>query len=85
MLLTAQIDVGVAPAPLTTADQDGHGAVIVKNIGGETLWIGPDGVTPATGFPLEPGEAFPADVGGQLVYGVTASGTTRAAVLEVNR
>lgn len=55
-----------------------------KNAGAVTVYLGDANVTTGNGYPLEPGEAWAADLGtGDEVYGRTASSTAEVRVFEV--
>jgi hypothetical protein len=41
---------------------------------GSTVWIGPNGVTPETGFPLKPGEILGPISGISVIHGVVGEG-----------
>lgn len=78
----AQVAVTTTPVQLVPA---ANGGVLVKNIGGTTLYVDFTAtVTAATGFPVDPGESVSVSrtyPGQQQVWAVTASGSTTAAVL----
>jgi len=58
-------------------------SAVVKNAGAVSVFLGGAGVTTAAGYELAPGEPFNADlVAGDVLYGITASGS---AVLHVMR
>lgn len=58
-----------------TRPADGRKSLVVKNTSGAVLYIGGPGVTAANGYPLNAGEAFPADSVGGL-YALSAAGGT---------
>lgn len=60
----------------------GRISLCVYNNGAATIYLGPSGVTAASGFPLPAGGAFCDDVGAQAYYGIAAAGTVEARVLE---
>lgn len=56
----------------------------VYNAGSATVYLGPAGVTTATGYPLTAGEHFAVDLGEfEVLYGIVATGTAEVRVLEV--
>lgn len=79
---TAQVGVA-ASSTLVAAARLGRNAVTVQNLGTTAVYLGPSGVTTATGLLL------PGSVGASVtiptsaaVYGVAATGTQSVAVLE---
>lgn len=83
-LQTAQVTVGTTPVELTAplADTYSNSAIIVQAPAAATLYVGPAGVTPATGFPVAAGTTVSGDLENtERLYGVLASGTGTAYVL----
>lgn len=79
-----RITVGTDPVLLTTGG-DGvspGSAALIKALGAGLVVGGPE-VTATTGYPLDQGEPVPADLRGDRLYGVTASGTVVVAVLRL--
>lgn len=67
--------------PATIAE--GRASIILFNNGSYTVYLGSSGVDVATGFPLEPGDSLPIDVGDDIeIYGITASGSSEVRTLE---
>lgn len=57
-------------------------SAVIKNAGAVTCYLGGAGVTPSDGYELFPGEPFNADlVAGDVLYAITASGSTTLHVL----
>lgn len=60
--------------------------VIVKNTGGASIYLGGSGVTSAAGLELAPGETLNVELmGGDVLYGITASGTVIVSVLKLRQ
>lgn len=78
MFVPAQIPVSTTPVRLTPAgpgSRDGS-AIAIEAPAGADLWLGPEGVTPSTGWPLRAGmrEAYDLEYG-EALFGVLASGS----------
>jgi hypothetical protein len=74
------------PTPLigATSDYKMGSSALIRNRGSVAVFIGGSGVTTATGFQLDPGEAIPVDLDdGEIPYGRVVSGTPICHVLEV--
>lgn len=56
--------------------------VILNPSGNETVYVGSEGVTTGTGFPIAAGGVFNWALSGDSVYGVVASGTEDVHVAE---
>ena len=56
----------------------------VFNNSSVTVYLGPTGVTTATGFPLLPNDYMPLDTNAD-VYAIAASGSNNVRILEVGR
>jgi hypothetical protein len=83
MAVTAsRVTVATTATVVATADADG-GALLVKNVGAATVYLGPADVTTATGFPLGAGEAWGEGnfAPGEKLYGIVATGTVEVALL----
>jgi hypothetical protein len=83
-LSSAQIAVGTTATELTIpeADRQEGAAITITNMGAATVFLGPAGVTTATGFPLAAAATTPLVLGsGERVYGVVAAGTVNVGVL----
>jgi hypothetical protein len=85
VIVTAQKNVGTAATQLTTSDADGYGSVIVQNVGSASVFLGGSGVTTLNGFELKSGASFTADLAGEQLFAVAASGSVAVHVLEVGR
>lgn len=57
-------------------------SLCVYNNGASTMYLGPAGVTTASGLPLPAGGSFCDDVGSQVYYAIVTSGSVEARVLE---
>lgn len=55
----------------------------IYNNGTATIFLGPAGVTTSNGFPLLPGQSISMEVGALVVYGIAASSTVEARVMEI--
>ncbi len=81
---TGQAQVSTTPTVIIPYDLAGK-AVIIRNTGTSTVYIGGSGVTPATGYPLlttdTPMQPLPVN---EPIYGVTSSGTSSIAFIEAN-
>lgn len=80
--LTTAISVTTAATALPTATMTNRASLCVYNAGAVTMYLGPAGVTTVNGLPVPAGGAFCDDVGSQVYYGIVASGTVDARVLE---
>ena len=80
------VTVGTTPTLLDTigeGDDMAGSAVAVQNAGAATIYLGADDVTTATGFPLAAGASMSFKLFGvEALYGIVASGTVDARVLE---
>ena len=85
----AQVAVSSTPAAVFTGWTSGSLAVdmALKNLGPETVYVGPANVTPTTGFPISAGEVHVQAVvgssvtGGRELYAVTAGGGSTLAYM----
>ena len=72
--------VGTSAIDLHKADGDGS-AFIVINISENTVYLGNKDVTPASGFPLLPGDAFSTNIGpATILHGISAVGSNEVRV-----
>lgn len=80
----AQVSVTTSPTPLNTADPDAL-SVLVRLPAAATasVYVGPSNVTTATGVELPAGAAITVDLGGDVLYGIVASGTQTVHVLRL--
>ena len=68
---------------IPTANAEGRACVILYNNGSKTVYIGGSSVTSSDGFPLEPGDSIPIDLGEDVIlYGITITGTSEVRTLE---
>lgn len=88
-IISSRVDVTSAAAVLT---DPAHGSIgdpigcVVKNTGGTSIFLGGAGVTAAAGLELAPGESLNLDLmGGDVLYGITASGTVTVSVLKMRQ
>lgn len=89
-VVATSVTVTTTATQLTGADAGGshdpHGQSLMLQApaGGATIYLGGEGVTTATGFPVAAGEPFTADLRpGDVLYGVVASGSQAVNVLRV--
>lgn len=85
-IVSTRVTVTTSPTvlsdPVYGSLADPIGAV-VKNIGGSSVFLGGAGVTAAAGLELAPGESLNVDLmAGDVLYGITASGTNAVAVMK---
>lgn len=83
-ILSTAVDVGTSATPLPATPVEYRRSVVVYNNGASTIYLGGEGVTVANGMPIPAGTYGPAlDSGvGSIVYGIVATGTVEARVLE---
>lgn len=83
----APVTVATTPTAIhTPAGDDASGAeVVVKNTGGQDVFLGPSTVTTANGFPLAAGATSPTLTlsVGEALYGIVAATTATVRVLAV--
>lgn len=80
--LSSAVSVTTSATLLPASALTNRTSLCVYNNGSATLFVGTSGVTTSTGFPVPAGGAFCDDVGSQPYYGIVASGTVEARVLE---
>lgn len=81
-LVTSSVGTSVAVAEVTcdntvdllAAADAARQSLLLKNISGTTAYLGPVGVTAATGYQVDPGEEFRVDKSTAAIYGITAAG-----------
>lgn len=80
-----RIVVAATPTLLSSAEADPTpgSALLIKNVGSQTVFIGSDTVTSTDGYPLEVGETLASDLAGvrDRLYGRVASGTSELRAL----
>lgn len=83
-LASAAVAVGaVTPAALPGANLHLRRTIAVTNNGDQIIYVGPSGVTTATGTPIAPGGFRSFDVGMYVtLYAIAASGTQDVRTLE---
>lgn len=72
---TSQVAVGAGVAVLVTA---GGADITIRNALNQSVFLGPSGVTPSSGFELPPGASITTDASfgvGDDVYAICAAGT----------
>lgn len=61
-------------------------SAVVKNTGGASVYLGGATVTSAAGLELAPGETLNVDLmAGDVLYGITASGTVTVSVMKLRQ
>lgn len=85
-ILATKVDVGTTATPLPATPLEYRRAVVVFNNGATTFYLGGADVTVASGLPVPAATFAPAlDSGaGSIVYGICASGTVEARILETS-
>lgn len=83
---TAAVTVATTATALGAGGGDGRGYVTTITVkpaaaGSAEVYLGPSGVTTATGLPLGGGISFSLNAG-EALYGIVASGTVAVRVLE---
>lgn len=79
---SATVSVATTATALHASDADGQ-SLLVSNVGAATVYLGPAGVTTATGLPLAAGASVSINslVGGEVLYGIVAASTNEVRVL----
>lgn len=86
MAFTAAAVTVASTATLVVAYDGSEQSTVIRNYGTQSVFLGASDVTTGTGYPLLPGETFPADlIGVSPVYGIVASGTCEVRVAKVAR
>ena len=83
MVLSGARSVGTSASALPASALPARRVLWVYNNGAATIFLGPAGVTTANGFPLLPGQSVSLEVGALVIYGVVATGTVEARIMEV--
>jgi hypothetical protein len=83
-VLTTSVSVGTTATVLPAASLANRKTLVVHNSGSATIFLGGSGVTTANGMPILKGSSFSADIGSALIYGIVASGTQTAIVMEIS-
>lgn len=83
-LVTTQVVVGTSAVLLATVV---NASILIRNMGTAVVYVGPAGVTTATGTPLNPGltgaagDSVSFDVAGAAFYGVSGSAAQTVSVV----
>lgn len=89
MIEGAQITVTTTATPLfSSSNSRANGATAVTNRGATTVYLGGPTVTSAAGWQLDAGQTVSLNVdtgNGDLLYGITASGSSTIHVLRAGR
>lgn len=89
MIDSAQITVTTTATLLSSGvDTREFGIIAVTNRGSGAIFLGNANVTAATGFQVDAGQTLSADVStsnGEMMYGITASGSQLAHVIRIGR
>lgn len=80
---TAAVSVGPA-ATLVAAANANRKSVEIDNNGVDTVYLGPAGVTVATGRPLRPGDTWHTDQSAAAIYAIAAAGAVELRVMELS-
>mgnify|MGYP000939420008 CR=1 FL=1 len=82
-VLSSAVSVGTSATALPASALSGRRALLISNFGSATIYLGAAGVTTAAGFPLLAGQSLALEVGTLAIYGIVASGTVAARVMEI--
>ena len=82
-VLSGAVSVATSATALPASALSGRRVLWIYNNGSATIFLGPAGVTTSNGFPLLPGQSVSLAVGALVVYGIVASGTVEARVMEI--
>lgn len=82
-VLSGAVSVAATATALPASALSGRRALFVYNNGSATIFLGASGVTTSAGFPLLPGQSVSLETGALAIYGIVASGTVEARVMEV--
>lgn len=86
-ITSASVTVTTTATLLSGADTDtvaGQTVFITVPAAGQTVFVGPSGVTTATGYPVATGTSFPWPLelgGGEALFGIVAATTQAVSVL----
>ena len=82
-VLSGAVSVGTSATALPASALAARRVVWIYNNGSATIFLGPAGVTTSNGFPLLPGQSVSFGVGALVIYGIVASATVEARVMEI--
>ncbi len=82
-VLSSAVSVATTATALPASALSGRRALIIANFGSATIYLGASGVTTAAGFPLLAGQSVSLEVGALAIYGIVATGTVAARVMEI--
>lgn len=82
-VLASAVSVATSATALPASALSGRRSLIISNFGSGTIYLGAAGVTTAAGFPLLAGQSLALEVGTLAIYGIVASGTVAARVMEI--
>ncbi len=82
-VLSGAVSVATTATPLPASALAGRRVLWIYNNGSESIFLGPAGVTISNGFPLLPSQSVSMAVGALVLYGIVASGTVAARVMEI--
>ena len=81
-LTPSAVEVGDEATLVSAANELRQSCMITNNDAAATLYVGDDGVTTANGTPVQPGGSITIDKNVGAIYGIVATGTVDARVLE---
>jgi len=85
---TGSVTVTTTATAIPTTPMSNRKAITVFNMSqsaGEIVYLGNSSVTTATGYPLQPYQGLPFDLGsGAKLYGIVASGTIEVRTMEID-
>jgi hypothetical protein len=82
-VLATAVSVATTATALPASALAARRVLWVYNNGAATIFLGPAGVTTSNGFPLLPGQSVSLEVGPLVIYGIVATGTVNARIMEV--
>lgn len=80
---SSAVSVATSATALPSSALSARRVLWIYNNGSATIFLGASGVTTAAGFPLLPGQSVAMEVGALVLYGIVATGTVEARVMEI--
>jgi hypothetical protein len=80
---STSVNVGTSATALPSTALTNRRRLYIKNVNATTFYIGASDVAAGTGYPVQQNEEVVIDLAGVTVYGITASGSGTAKVLEI--
>jgi hypothetical protein len=82
-VLSGAVSVATTATALPASALAARRVLWIYNNGAATIFLGPAGLTTSNGFPLLPGQSVSLAVGDLVIYGIVATGTVEARIMEV--